>query len=155
MRSVTTVREFHIRTNCVVDAVVVVSEGRVVRRYASLKDFHASECGDTNIATISKRLSGYVDGWLEDDCIARYEGEEKIFGRKLHTEKSRKPTKKISEKQRLKNELYDTRYKLQELQRKIDNGEISRIDAVSDLGWLQNHISVLEQRLKISSKKEV
>ena len=136
-------------------AVVVVSEGRVVRRYASLKDFHASECGDTNIATISKRLSGYVDGWLEDDCIARYEGDEKILGRKLHTEKSRKQNEEISERQRLKNELDDTRYKLQELQRKIDNGEISRIDAVSDLGWLQNHIAVLEQRLKISRKKEV
>ena len=135
-------------------AVVVVSEGRVVRRYASLKDFHASECGDTNIATVSKRLSGYVDGWMEDDCIARYEGEEKILGRKLHTEKSRKPTKEISEKQRLKNELDDTFYKLQELQRKIDAGEISRSEALPDMGWLQNHVAVLKQRLKISRKNE-
>ena len=37
--------------------VVVLKDGRVVRRYASLKDFYAGEQLDCNIATASKRIS--------------------------------------------------------------------------------------------------
>lgn len=127
--------------------VVVLKDGRVVRRYASLQDFYAGEQLDCNIATASKRISGCVDGWLLDGCVARYKGDEKKAGRMLRTEKVREQ-KGGSERMEMRRELAETEAKIEAIYKAYDDGELTMQERHEKLGWLEHHRLVLRQRLK-------
>lgn len=130
--------------------VVVLKRGKVVERYDSLFELW-QQYPDCSLPNMGKRVKARLDGWLPDDKKARFVEDEKKRGKKLNKSKAHeKEPKKLTPMQ----EVRRSQLAIEELYRRYDAGEIGIEERQREIGWHQNHIKVMQQRMKNRQKKE-
>ena len=130
-----------------------MKDGVIVERYQNLKAFvKAYPLATYNC--ISGRVCDCKDGWMPDGKVARYYADRDKAGTLLRMQMIREREKTVSEREQWRQDLDESEAKIQEAYDLCDAGEISYEERHQRLGWLQNHVAVLRQRLNIKSKRE-
>ena len=128
-------------------AVYILKHGKVVETFPTLTAFWR-RYPVSNISTLSKRIRSCADGWLPDGKVARFEESIKDPGRPLATEKAHPHTAARTIRDEINDDLQLTEAKIDELYAMCEAGKITIEERQREVGWLQNHVAVLQNRLK-------
>lgn len=127
--------------------VYVLQNGVIVETFNTLTSFHANY-PVAAVSTISKRIKSCVDGWLPDGKKARFRESIDDEGRPLDFTKVHLRPNTPTKKTVVNDDVLETERKIDELYAAYERGEITIEERQTRVGWLQNHVAVLKNRLK-------
>lgn len=127
--------------------VFVLLDGKIIERYDTLTDFWR-RYPVAAISSLSKRIKMAADGWLPDGKKARYADNIDAAGYILDVNKIHPRTTARTIRDEISDDIEQSERKIDELYAMYDAGEITIEERQREVGWLQNHLNVLRNRLK-------